>query len=415
MKKLLYAAFALMTTLPMAYAVPVTDLNPETIAAEPTAGETPPPRQFAWIWSKKDDKEDKEQKKHESESVALPKPQGAQTPHIALLLPLTGEYHDAAMAIREGFISAYYLERGARNTDVRIYDTQADKNIVAVYEQALSHNANMVVGPLTKQGIETLIDSKAIDNDIPLLTLNTVETRTHLPRYLFPFALNPEDEAYRLAEQAYHDGRRRAVALAQDDSYGGRAFQAFKRRFEQLGGRVVDIIYFDPERPLEDPVRYILQVDEKSNRAAPFHMDFVFLAAKPQQARQIPPLMKFFYAQDLPIYAMSSVYSGTPNPGLDNDLNGVVICDSPWVLSPDARNPELNNMATQLLTSPVTQERLFAFGVDAFLVAQQMRGLSDFEKLNVSGATGQLFMDKSGFIVRNPPCARFSLGVPRAL
>jgi outer membrane PBP1 activator LpoA protein len=201
--------------------------------------------------------------------------------------------------------------------------------------------------------------------------------------------------------------------LSQDDSYGGRASSAFKRRFEQLGGRVVDILYFNPMHALEDPVRYILDVNE-DNQAARV-IDFIFLVAKPQQARQIPPLLKFFYAEGVPIYAMSTVYSGTANSALDNDLNGIIFCDSPWVIAPSSRDSGLNTAATQLLTNPAAQERLFAFGVDAFLVAQQISALKNVSQLNVPGVTGQLYMDSSGFVVRNPPCARFSLGVPRVL
>jgi uncharacterized protein len=410
MKRLLYATFVFITTCASAHAVEVTDLSIPSEAQDP--------REYAWFWEKKEPKKkfaDGKEEGSAEEGVSLPAPKMSQSPHIALLLPLTGEYESAALAIREGFISAYY-QNHTTDTQIRIYDTKADKEVVREYQQAINDGASIVVGPLTKKGIETLIDSNKIDNDQPIITLNTVESRNHLPRYLFPFALNPEDEAQRLAEQAWHDGRRSAVALVQDDSYGGRAFQSFQRRFEQLGGRVVDIIYFDPHRALEDPVRYILEVEGEAEHArAMRQIDFVFLVAKPQQARQIPPLMQFYYAQNTPIYAMSSVYSGTPNPALDNDLNGIVFCDSPWIINEAGRDPTLNLMAAQLLSNPAAQERLFALGVDAYAVAAQIGSLRSADQLNVHGVTGQLFMDKSGFVVRNPPCARFNLGVPRGL
>ncbi len=430
MKKLLYATFVLLTiTLPTTHAYIFGEKNSKPAEVEDLTLDQDlpekidsPNREYAWFWQRTEPKKNQASTASKSKTPAsLPSPRFISTPHIALLLPLSGQYESAALAIREGFIGAYYLEQQRDpNTamDIRIYDTKADKNVPRAYEDAVQQGANVIVGPLSKPGLEALLDSEKIDNNIPMISLNTLETRNRLPRYLYPFALSPEDEAMRLAEQAIHDGHHTAVGLVQDDSYGGRAFRAFKRRFEQLGGSVKDIIYFDPNRALEDPVRYILKIDSNASSDNPPRprqsMDLIFLVAKPQQARQIPPLLKFYFAQNTPIYAMSSVYSGIPNPGLDNDLNGIIFCDSPWIIDTAQRDPALVTMSSQLHT-PATQDRLFAFGVDAFLVARQMSHLSSVSELRVNGVTGELSMDKSGFIVRNVPCARFSLGVPHVL
>jgi outer membrane PBP1 activator LpoA protein len=374
------------------------------------------PQSFAWFWQKKDNakpKEDASNEKTPPADLAAPVAQAIDTPHIALLLPLTGQFSVAATAVREGFISAYYADSGNNTqTDIRVYDTAADKNVVEAYSKALAEGANIVVGPLTKPGMETLLDSKKVDNKIIVISLNTLEDRTRLPRYLYPFSLGPEDEAFRLAEQAWQDGHKHAGALIEKTPFGRRAAASFKKRFEQLGGQVESMVYFDQSQTLEDPVQYLLKVEEENISLPRF--DFLFLMASPQQGRQVPPLLQF-YGQHLPIYAMANIYTGTPNPGRDNDLNGIVFCDSPWIVSSLNRSSTLSAMSVQLLSDPAAQERLFAFGVDAYRVAKNIRPLSANPQFTIKGATGTLSMDTSGFIVRQPECARFNLGEPRAL
>lgn len=429
MKILLYATFLLMAMTPAVYAqVEVVDLTSDLPKVEEEE------RQYSWFWQRKDKPKAKSEEssakkpfEHEEEDSkgSAPVPFEISTPQIALLLPLTGQYAVAASAIREGFIGSYYIDSGYRigmHAQVEVYDTNADKDVVKAYRNAIDDGANIIVGPLTKPGQEALLDAKVVDNNTVVITLNTLEGRTHLPRHLYPFALSPEDEAYRLAEQAIHDGKRRVGALVEDNSFGRRAVYAFNKRFEQLGGVVMDVVYFDPQRALEDPVHFLLKVEESKtadgetvfNRRR-HDLDFIFLVANPQQGRQIPPLMQFYYAQEIPIYAMASVYSGTPNPSLDNDLNGIIFCDSPWIINPAGRNSQLNAVATQLLTHKAAQERLFAFGADAYTVAKNIHQFSASPQFSIRGVTGELSMDNSGFMVRNPSCARFSLGAPRAL
>src|SRR5205823_5983563 len=61
--------------------------------------------------------------------------------------------------------------------------------------------------------------------------------------------------------------------------------------------------------------------------------DMIFMIAPPEYARQIKPLLNYYYAGNLPIYATSHVYQGIPNAALDNDLNGIQFCDMPWTIN----------------------------------------------------------------------------------
>ncbi|HBM24713.1 MAG TPA: hypothetical protein DD411_14230, partial [Alcanivorax sp.] len=48
-----------------------------------------------------------------------------------------------------------------------------------------------------------------------------------------------------------------------------------------------------------------------------------FLVADPNEGRQIKPALNFHYARDLPVFATSHLYNGTPAPRRDQDLDGV--------------------------------------------------------------------------------------------
>ena len=73
-------------------------------------------------------------------------------------------------------------------------------------------------------------------------------------------------------------------------------------------------------------------------------IEFIFLAATPQQAQQIKPTLNFQYAGDVPVYATSHVYSASGDVNQYNDMNGIRFCETPWLL--EANDPCL------LYTSP---------------------------------------------------------------
>ncbi|MFT6156849.1 MAG: outer membrane PBP1 activator LpoA protein, partial [Neolewinella sp.] len=62
-------------------------------------------------------------------------------------------------------------------------------------------------------------------------------------------------------------------------------------------------------------------------------VDFVFVATSAGDARKIVPLLKFYRAHDLPLFATSSVFSGKFNKISDADLNGLSFVDLPWLLN----------------------------------------------------------------------------------
>jgi len=100
----------------------------------------------------------------------------AREPHIALILPLASpSFGRHADAVRQGFAAA--AKGAAKNVPpIRVYPVNEDTlNVLTIYEQALESGAQLVVGPLTRNGVAALAASSLVS--VPTLVLNTVEAR----------------------------------------------------------------------------------------------------------------------------------------------------------------------------------------------------------------------------------------------
>ncbi len=238
---------------------------------------------------------------------------------IALLLPLSGRFANAAKAIRDGLIAAYYNQQNPHEVTVRIYDTHGNsEDISDIYEQAIADGAQFVIGPLNKQAIRNLAEQQELP--VPTLALNYIDSDDSLPPQLYQYGLSPEEEAVQVAERTWLDGHVNAAVLVPTGPWGERVFEAFKQRWEEIGGRVVEQQSYNASKnDFSYPIRKLLNIDDSKRRYRKIRhvlqtsvkyttyrrqdIDFIFIAAYPRQARQIRPQLKFFHASSVPVYA----------------------------------------------------------------------------------------------------------------
>ncbi len=344
--------------------------------------------------------------------------------HVALLLPLFGQYAEAATAIKDGFIAAWYSDsaNSARRA-LSIHDTNA-ANAPAVYRSALEEGAEFIVGPLDKQALKILVASNAIT--VPTLALNWIEGLDHRAdvRYLYQFGLPPEDEAGQIAERAWLDGRLSALVLTPANPWGERLLRAFKKRWHDLGGAiVVQQTYHRDASNIETAVAELMRASVRPSApptplseayAASPAADFIFMAASPREARLILPWISSLGSDRLPIYATSHVYSSAPTPEADRALDGVTFGDMPWVLEPD--RSDLSASTRHYWPKRFeTHARLYAFGVDAYRLMARIGALQSDPSARLEGATGILRMDEHKRIRRQLAWAQFLNGVPALL
>ncbi len=351
---------------------------------------------------------------------------------IALLLPLSGAYEKHATALRDGFLTAYYLQQHNDKNEfaanIRIYDTQKDPD---AYNRAVNDGAEFIIGPLSKKAVNALIDKTPKTMPVATLILNYSETSENLPDNLYQLGLSPEDEARQVADKAWLDGHSRAIAFIPQNAWGKRVFNAFSKHWQELGGVIAETTtYASKDNDFSEPLRNILNLNESAQRKKQISrllqrsikfeprrrqdVDFVFLAASSRQARLIRPQFKFHYAADLPIYATSRVYGGSPNPAADMDMNDITFCDTPWTLTADKQPSKEYSTATTLWPRQTADRgRMFALGVDAFHIIGELNRLQISPSEYYQGETGLLNMNENNQIHRKLACARFVRGIPQ--
>jgi outer membrane PBP1 activator LpoA protein len=344
---------------------------------------------------------------------------------VALLVPLQGPLAASGQAIRNGFLAAYYqAQQEEKNAPtISVMDTSGG-NIVSLYEQAVSNGANFIVGPLTKSDVQDLANHGNLP--VPTLALNTLDNPRAVAN-LFQFGLSPRDEAQQAAAKAWADGHRRAIIIAAAAPWAQNIAGTFSQQWQSLSGQVVANGTFSSSQDINSTVRQALGITSSEARNKDLQnelrtrvnslADMVFIVALPQQARQIPPYLKFYYADALAIYATSAVYSGTPSPNQDQDLNGVQFCDMPWVLSSTTQLQNSlglvrNRVMTLWPAAFARNPKLYALGVDAYEVMNQMNQLLAAPQAGIAGATGTLYLTPNQQIQRLLTWAQIRNGIP---
>ena len=138
-------------------------------------------------------------------------------------------------------------------------------------------------------------------------------------------------------------------------------------------------------------------------------IDYIFLVANPRQGRQIKPTLAFYFAGNIPVFSMPSIYNGRDNQQEDRDLDGIVFTDAPWILNSDGELKEEINSNLRQAQGPL--QRLRAMGIDSFMLYPRLIQLTKRQIGSLRGTTGILTMSENQRIHRNLQPARFEDGL----
>lgn len=327
----------------------------------------------------------------------------AEPRKIALLLPVSGKLAGPGNAVRDGFMAAYDSTRLSGNLAIQLYDT--DKaSATELYQQALADGADYVVGPLGKAEVAAIA---SMNHPVPTLLLNDIEGSVKQNAY--QFGLSPVNEARQVAVRARKNGHTRALVISPANPWGDEVAAAFMNQWHASGGDVVDTLKYSENQniapavknllhavDLKRPSRRHLTAADRRAQAAPHRrqdFDVIFLLAYPSKARQIMPMLKYYFAGDVPVYATSAVYSGSANAQKDRDLEGILFCDMPWVFNHQMgyKNwPEQWN----------SYNRLYALGMDSYRLVTQLNQLLLFPAMGVNDSSGVLYLSSNQQIAR---------------
>jgi uncharacterized protein len=325
----------------------------------------------------------------EKPSPAPPtKPAPGDTADIALVLPLESpDYARAAEAVRDGFLAA--AEAAGETRRVRVIG-HADDNVLGGFEGAKSTGARVVVGPLVRDDLRTLVAS---GRSLPLtLALNQLDEGVALPPQVYTLALAVESDARVLARRMRADNVQNVVVIGDDAPLMKRFANAFAGEWLLAGGGPPQGFAFDAS------VDGLTVLRRELARAAP---DGALIALDGPAAA----LARSFVPR-LPAYA-SSLVNQAHSPAAVRDLEGVTFVDLPWIVTPD--HPSLAKMPRRPKENLVL-DRLYALGLDAFEIA---RGFTAGvpERLQIAGATGRLTLAEGRHFLREGTLAVFRNGL----
>lgn len=342
----------------------------------------------------------------------------AQPKQIALLLPLSGALSGPGQAIQEGIMAAHKATPTTTAIEIKTYDTNQGE-INDLYQKAISNGADFVIGPLTKKEVAILAGTA---HPVPTLLLN--DTDTTLQENAYSFGLSPINEATQVAIKAAEKGYNRALVIAPKNEWGQEITKAFSHQWSEQEGQVVDTLSYSPQDDINHRISDLLQITNSENRqrqlkqVAGEHIqtvmshrqdfDVIFLVAYPSMARQIMPLLNYYNAHDVAIFATSSVYSGSANALKDKDLDGILFCDIPWVFS--------HQMGTKNWPEQFNSyNRLYALGRDSFALASQLNQLMLFPADGSMETNGTLFLKPSQQVARVLEWGQFKQGLAHSL
>lgn len=350
---------------------------------------------------------------------------------LAVLLPQEGRFANAANALRNGLLASYYQQDSALRPQLTFYDSSNPQDVWPLYQQAVTSGADMVIGPLDKQAVAQF--ARAGELEIPVLALNQVTPEVAPPADLYQFALAPEDEARQVAERAWTDGFSSAIVLVPEGNWGERILNAFRDRWEQLGGALAESQQYDPKQhDFTQPITSLLDVDQSKARHSelqrllgkPLEFEprrrqdagFIFLAAKTRQARSIRPQLQFHHAAGLPVYSTSHAFSGRQKATQDQDLEGLKFPDIPWLLISEDDSPlSRTRLSAVLPESRGSYQRLYAMGIDSYLLLPHLVRLKNNPGEMLEGRTGNLYLDAGNLVRRQLVWAQIENGLPRVI
>lgn len=330
---------------------------------------------------------------------------GEGVPHIALLLPVTGRAAAPALSVREGFMTAFYQGPAAQRIPVQVYDT-GTVSVADALSAAIREGADLIVGPLTREEVTAAADMPG--RHPPLLALNFLPADHPAPAQFYQYALSPEDEARLVAQRVLQDHHRRGVAIVPAGDWGTRVLAAFRQELTAGGGELISSEAIDTTRTdFSSSITTVLRISDSVARARRLEsvlgtklvseprrrndIEFIFAPAQANIERLLRPQLRFHYAGDIATYATSDAFE--PDPRANEDLEGLMFPDMPWMLGGDLADAVRAAAHDAWPSGGPHRGRLFAFGFDAYRLAVALRNPGVAGNVSIEGLTGRLSFD----------------------
>lgn len=339
---------------------------------------------------------------------------------IVLALPLSGPLMNIGQAVLDGFLANYYTQNNRSDLSIKAFDTNTRALEDLYSTQALQSSKTLVVGPITKQNIDTL--SSLTPLSIKTLALNTSDTTPHQEN-LFVFGLDPLQEARQISNKISQNQLNRVAVIHSDSPRHKALMGEFVAQITSQGGRIVSSATYGKDKPVSKAVAELLATTTSKERSHAVQritglrlekkperrqdIDAIIVLSDHKTGKQIKPLLAFNFAKDIPVYANSSIHLPDIEDS-NNDLSGVQFIDIPWVFA------KTNHLRAQVETlrsnNAARYSRFYALGADAYTLAPRISIMRELPNSHVQGLTGTLGITPDGTVSRELDWATYRRG-----
>ena len=341
---------------------------------------------------------------------------------VALLLPQSGPLAEAARAIRDGFIAAYWSTQvtgeieGIRLKKILVYDTSGNR-MADIVSRAQADGAQILLGPLSKSNVHSMITLKTA---IPVIAFNRIsptllqrQIRTDaFYRRIPQLSLAVEDEAVELANRISSQGLTRIIVFRGDTSWSDRAYIAFTNSVPS-SVKLVSITTFANLKDVTSEVGRALDIDESiarytnverlvkreikftPRRRNDLHAAVGFIG--PREYESLAAALDFHFGSDIPLYVTSAALrSDVPI----KKKSGTQFIALPLTLFSFPLKYDVESAFPAAKQTP----SFYALGIDAFRLANRFELL--LAGVSIPATTGNLVLSRNGFILRTPAWGR---------
>jgi hypothetical protein len=341
---------------------------------------------------------------------------------VAVLLPLSGKYRNISKSIQQGMIAALY-KNNLSQQELIFFDTGSmGEQFSNAWYGAIESGAEFVIGPLEKKSITKLTQINS--SSVPVLLLNQLESIDN-PFGFYQFPLAQEDEVRNVANRLIAEDKKRIMILAPESHKGRLLAKTFEDHFNKLGGQIVSYAFYpESTHDYSREIKGALGLQDSLIRARTLQsilstplvnkpqirpdIDAIFIIAKPEQARLIKPQLKFFQAENVPVFSTSQIMSAVVDTALDKDLNGIKFPQSAFIIAPQS----LQNILNFNVLKVDSNKKYFAFGYDAVSLYPRLEWMQRLPNQKIQGLSGKLSVDNNGVVHRDLAWAQFKRGTP---
>ena len=274
---------------------------------------------------------------------------------VLVILPDSGPMARASNSIKLGIQTAY--DRRGSTVALKYVDT-AERPLKQVLKMHVGPQTQLIIGPLARQDVESLIQENP---KLPVLALNEVSSQHSK---VWQFSLSKEDDAEQLVKQMHLDGLAK-LHIVREPGTESSSLTFANAVFKRFNGPVM----LDTTLPKLGKHEGVLLLGTS---------DWVKYLNKPS---------KYVYVQAASIENLAQLSKGLK-------FCDVAVLNQPQLLPPKHVDDEPMSLAFQ---------RLYAFGVDTWLVAEQLLQRPAKSQLDFQGYSGQLSLHQQR-VARKPNC-----------